>query len=198
MDPVRRDEVEYREILIPLGLSAGAPAGGATLQGALRRAAALVGPAATRLIEARIEGERGLGWAADQSIDLTNLLAANQVDWRQTGGFLFRWTFSFDSARVRLRRPIETAELAEGSGNTASDPICRQCAAEGRKEARWCASCGVYLACATRGQQGEITCSFCGLRRSQVRRLVAGRDAAICDECSALIQGVFRGYGADR
>ena len=33
------------------------------------------------------------------------------------------------------------------------------------------------------GNNGELRCSFCGKRESQVRRIIAGRGAYICDEC---------------
>ena len=34
--------------------------------------------------------------------------------------------------------------------------------------------------------QKELTCSFCGKPQSQVRRLIAGPDVYICDECIRL------------
>jgi ATP-dependent Clp protease ATP-binding subunit ClpX len=35
-----------------------------------------------------------------------------------------------------------------------------------------------------RKQQGEsLRCSFCGKGQAEVRKLIAGRRAAICDEC---------------
>lgn len=33
------------------------------------------------------------------------------------------------------------------------------------------------------GHEGDLCCSFCGKRESQVRRLIAGRGVYICDEC---------------
>lgn len=33
------------------------------------------------------------------------------------------------------------------------------------------------------GDNGELRCSFCGKREGQVRRIIAGRGAYICDEC---------------
>ena len=32
-------------------------------------------------------------------------------------------------------------------------------------------------------QESGMTCSFCGKREDQVRRLIAGRGVYICDEC---------------
>ena len=33
------------------------------------------------------------------------------------------------------------------------------------------------------GHDNNLTCSFCGKREGQVRRLIAGRGVYICDEC---------------
>ncbi|MGI6211628.1 MAG: ATP-dependent Clp protease ATP-binding subunit ClpX [Anaerovoracaceae bacterium] len=38
---------------------------------------------------------------------------------------------------------------------------------------------------------GELRCSFCGKTQSQVRRLVAGPNVYICDECIELFSGVI-------
>ena len=39
---------------------------------------------------------------------------------------------------------------------------------------------------------GEIICSFCGRPQSQVRRLVAGPDVYICDDCIALCEDILK------
>ena len=39
---------------------------------------------------------------------------------------------------------------------------------------------------------GEVICSFCGRPQSQVRRLVAGPDVYICDDCIALCQDILK------
>ncbi len=41
-------------------------------------------------------------------------------------------------------------------------------------------------------ENGEIVCSFCGRPQSQVRRLVAGPDVYICDDCIALCEDILK------
>ena len=41
-------------------------------------------------------------------------------------------------------------------------------------------------------ENGEVICSFCGRPQSQVRRLVAGPDVYICDDCIALCQDILK------
>ena len=36
------------------------------------------------------------------------------------------------------------------------------------------------------GNDSNITCSFCGKREGQVRKLIAGHNVYICDECIEL------------
>ena len=43
-----------------------------------------------------------------------------------------------------------------------------------------------------RDKNGEVICSFCGRPQSQVRRLVAGPDVYICDDCIALCQDILK------
>ena len=40
-------------------------------------------------------------------------------------------------------------------------------------------------------QDSGMTCSFCGKREDQVRRLIAGRGVFICDECIAFCQDML-------
>ena len=40
-------------------------------------------------------------------------------------------------------------------------------------------------------QESDMTCSFCGKRDDQVRRLIAGRGVYICDECIAFCQDML-------
>jgi hypothetical protein len=42
-----------------------------------------------------------------------------------------------------------------------------------------------------RGLSGENRCSFCGRSEPQVKRLIAGQGAFICDECVALCSEVL-------
>jgi ATP-dependent Clp protease ATP-binding subunit ClpX len=42
-----------------------------------------------------------------------------------------------------------------------------------------------------RGLRGENRCSFCGRPEDQVKRLIAGQGAFICDECVALCNDVL-------
>ena len=44
----------------------------------------------------------------------------------------------------------------------------------------------------TEGNDEGIVCSFCGKREDQVKRLLAGRNGYICDECIALCNEVLR------
>ena len=44
----------------------------------------------------------------------------------------------------------------------------------------------------TDGNDDGIVCSFCGKREDQVKRLLAGRNGYICDECIALCNEVLR------
>jgi ATP-dependent Clp protease ATP-binding subunit ClpX len=44
----------------------------------------------------------------------------------------------------------------------------------------------------TDGNENGIVCSFCGKREDQVKRLLAGRNGYICDECIALCNEVLR------
>ena len=41
-------------------------------------------------------------------------------------------------------------------------------------------------------QDSELTCSFCGKREDQVRRLIAGRGVYICDECIEFCQDMLK------
>ena len=38
----------------------------------------------------------------------------------------------------------------------------------------------------------QLKCSFCGKSQEQVRRLVAGPNVYICDECIELCQGYYK------
>ena len=40
-------------------------------------------------------------------------------------------------------------------------------------------------------ENNEIRCSFCGSPQSQVKRLIAGRDVYICNECVDLCQDII-------
>jgi len=42
---------------------------------------------------------------------------------------------------------------------------------------------------------GEMSCSFCGKRRHEVRRLIAGPTVFICNECVGLCVEILRGEG---
>ncbi len=44
----------------------------------------------------------------------------------------------------------------------------------------------------TEGNETGIVCSFCGKREDQVKRILAGRNGYICDECIALCNEVLR------
>ena len=39
---------------------------------------------------------------------------------------------------------------------------------------------------------GEFRCSFCGKPQSQVRRLIAGPDVYICDECVKMCSDIIK------
>ena len=45
------------------------------------------------------------------------------------------------------------------------------------------------------GEQGLLFCSFCGKTQNQVRKLVAGPTAYICDECIELCRCIVEEEG---
>ncbi len=42
------------------------------------------------------------------------------------------------------------------------------------------------------GTRGMLFCSFCGKTQNEVRKLVAGPSAYICDECIELCRGIIQ------
>ncbi|MFZ0919600.1 MAG: ClpX C4-type zinc finger protein [Candidatus Dormiibacterota bacterium] len=47
-------------------------------------------------------------------------------------------------------------------------------------------------------QDGENHCSFCDRSEQQVRKLIAGQHAFICDECVAMCNAVLTAEGLPR
>lgn len=45
---------------------------------------------------------------------------------------------------------------------------------------------------------GTMRCSFCGKRKSQCEKLIAGPGVYICNECVALCDGILSGEGRPR
>jgi ATP-dependent Clp protease ATP-binding subunit ClpX len=41
----------------------------------------------------------------------------------------------------------------------------------------------------------QASCSFCGKRENEVRKMIAGPNAIICDECVFLCVGMLAGQG---
>lgn len=98
------NSVEYKEVIVPLGIDASAEAGSVDKAGAARQAAINAGSLANAKILEMLRQEGAQGWQADESTDLFSLLVAGRVKWRQTGGIFFTWKFRFDSATIRLKR----------------------------------------------------------------------------------------------
>ncbi|HEY5472356.1 MAG TPA: ClpX C4-type zinc finger protein [Candidatus Limnocylindrales bacterium] len=151
---------------------------------ALRQAAINASPQATRIIAEALGVEGASGWQPDGATDLPSLLLAGRVVWRQTGGIMFSWKFTFDSVTLRFGRSVLPAPSAQTSAR-----FCDQCGSPVGVEARFCAACGAATTAASVGEAkapGSVQCSFCGKSQSEVRVLVSGRGAFICDECLKL------------
>jgi hypothetical protein len=176
---------EFKDLRVPLDVWGKTRAGPATSKdAALRKAAINASPQATRIIDEVLGVEGASGWQPDGATDLPSLLLAGRAVWRQTGGIMFSWKFTFDSVTLRLVRSVSPAASAQ----TASR-LCDQCGSPVGAEARFCAACGAATAAASVGEArapGSAQCSFCGKSRSEVRVLVSGRGAFICDECLKL------------
>ena len=176
---------EYKDLRVPLNVSGKARAGPTiSKETALRQAAINASPQATRILTEVLGVEGALGWQPDGAADLPGLLVAGRVAWRQTGGILFSWKFTFDSVTLRFGRSVAPAAPAQTSAR-----LCDQCGSPVGAEARFCAACGAPTTAASVGEakaRGLVRCSFCGKSRSEVRVLVSGRGAHICDECIKL------------
>jgi hypothetical protein len=96
--------IEYQEIRVPLGIEGKAAAGGVFQEQAVRQAAINVGSIANSVIIAALQAEGQQGWYPDGPTDLLSLLIAGRVAWRQTGGILATWKFTFDFAKIRMCR----------------------------------------------------------------------------------------------
>jgi hypothetical protein len=99
--------VEYKDVRVPLGVRGRSPARpGITREKAVGRAALNAGPQTDQLITSAVRAESAAGWIPDEATDLPALLAADRVSWRQTGGILLSWEFTFDFVSIRFRRPL--------------------------------------------------------------------------------------------
>jgi hypothetical protein len=178
---------EYKDLRVPLNVSGKARAGPAISKDtALRQAAINASPLATRILTEVLRVEGASGWQPDGAADLPGLLLAGRVVWRQTGGIMFSWKFTFDSVTLRFARSVSPADFAP-----ASSRVCDQCGSPVGAEARFCAACGAATTAASVGEAmapDSVRCSFCGKSKSEVRVLVSGRGAYICDECIKLNQ----------
>jgi hypothetical protein len=180
-------QIEYKDRLVPLDVWGKAGAGPTTSKDtALRQAAINASPQAMRMIAAVLDVEAASGWQPDEATDLPSLLLEGRAVWRQTGGIMLSWKFTFDSVTIRFRR----SELEVASAPMPAR-LCDQCGSPMGAEARFCASCGAAIAAGSAAEAkapGSARCSFCGKSRSEVRVLVSGRGAYICDECIKLNQ----------
>jgi hypothetical protein len=178
-------QIEYKDRLVPLDVWGKAGAGPATSKdAALRQAAINASPQAMRIIAEVVGVEGASGWQPDEATDLPSLLSEGRAVWRQTGGIMLSWKFTFDSVTIRFRRSGSPAASAPISARS-----CDQCGSQMGAEARFCATCGAPTAGASAGDSmapDSARCSFCGKSRSEVRVLVSGRGAYICDECVKL------------
>jgi hypothetical protein len=180
---------EHKDLQVPLNVVAKASAGPAvSKEQALRQAAINASAQALRVISAVLAAEGTSGWEPEGPTDLPGLLPEGRVVWRQTGGIMFSWQFTFDSATLRFQRALSLGEPARmPAGN------CDRCGSPLDAAARFCSLCGAAIGAAggpTAGEGeargGDARCNFCGKTRSEVRVLVSGRGAYICDECIRL------------
>ena len=178
---------EYKDLQIPLNVTGKASAGpGISKDQALRQAAINASAQATPTIAEVLGVEGTLGWQPEGPTDLPGLLLEGRVVSRQTGGIMFSWKFTFDSVTLRFQRPLPQADSTELSAR-----LCDQCGSPVGAGARFCSSCGATATAAHAGEArtpGSAHCSFCGKSQSQVRVLISGRGAFICDECIRLNQ----------
>jgi hypothetical protein len=178
---------EYKDLRVSLDVWGKARAGPAvSKEQALRQAAINASPQAARMISEVLGVEGASGWQPEGPTDLPGLLLAERVVWRQTGGIMFSWKFTFDSVTLRFQRPVSPAHSARVSAR-----LCDQCGSPVNVEARFCSSCGAATAATPAGEgqaRGGARCSFCGKSQSEVRVLVSGQGAYICDECIRLNQ----------
>jgi hypothetical protein len=176
---------EYKDLQIPLNVLGTASAGPGISKDQALRQAAINASAQTTPIVAEVLGVEGTsGWQPEGPTDLPGLLLAGRVVWRQTGGIMFSWKFTFDSVTLRFQRSVSQADAA-------SVRPCEQCGSPVGAGARFCSSCGAATTVAHAGEartSGSAHCSFCGKSQSEVRVLVSGRGAFICDECIRLNQ----------
>lgn len=178
---------DYKDLQIPLNVQGTASAGpGIGKDQALRRAAINATAQATPIIADVLGVEGNAGWQPEGPTDLPGLLLEGRVVWRQTGGIMFSWKFTFDSVTLRFQRSVSPADSALLSARP-----CDQCGSPVGAAARFCSSCGAATTAAHAGEArtpGSAHCSFCGKSQSEVRVLVSGRGAFICDECIRLNQ----------
>jgi hypothetical protein len=177
---------EHKDLQVPLDVLGKARAGPAvSKEQALRQAAINASPQATRAIAAVLGAEAAAGWQPEGPTDLAGLLLAGRAAWRQTGGIMFSWQFTFDSVTLRFERSLSSADSAAMPAG-----LCDRCGFPRHAGARFCSSCGTAFGVpAAEGESpGDARCSFCGKSRSEVRVLVSGRGAYICDECMRLNQ----------
>ena len=179
--------LEYKDLRVPLDVWAKASAGPmVSKEQALRQAAINASPQATRMIAEVLGVEGASGWQPEGPIDLPGLLLSGRVVWRQTGGIMFSWKFTFDSVTLRFQRSVTRVDSARMPAR-----LCHRCESPIDAEARFCSSCGAATAGASHGEgnaHGGPRCSFCGKSQSEVRVLVSGQGAYICDECIRLNQ----------
>ena len=57
---------------------------------------------------------------------------------------------------------------------------------------------GSLSASATKFVDGTVRCSFCGKRKGQCEKLIAGPDVFICDECVRLCDDILSTKGRPR
>ena len=177
---------EYKDLRVPLDVWGKARAGPAvSKEQALRQAAINASPQAARMITEVLGVEGASGWQPEGPTDLPGLLLAERVVWRQTGGIMFSWKFTFDSVTLRFQRPVSPADSARVPAR-----LCDQCGSPVNVEARFCSSCGAAATAPSAGERKArgARCSFCGKSQSEVRVLVSGQGAHICDECIRLNQ----------
>ncbi len=135
---------EYKQVRIPLDISAKASASpGVSQEMAVRQAAINAGPQATPRIMTALQAEGAAGWEPDQATDLFSLLHAGQVRWRQSGGLILSWKFTFESVEIRFRRSV-TSEIP--TSRSQSGLSCARCGSPRGDLDCFCAVCGSAFA----------------------------------------------------
>jgi len=182
-------KLEYKDLRVPLDVWAKASAGPmVSKEQALRQAAINASPQATRMIAEVLGVEGASGWQPEGPTDLAGLLLAGRVVWRQTGGIMFSWKFTFDSVTLRFQR----SRVARGFPTGMPARLCDRCEIADRRRGAFSAPLAAQPPLrrppAKETHMAALDAASVAKRESDVRVLVSGQGAYICDECLRLNQ----------